>query len=211
MHDVVIVGAGFSGLGLAVRLSRRAPATSCSSSVPRRSAAPGGRTPTRAAAATSRRHLYSFSFAPNPRWSSTLLAAAGDPRLPARLRRRVRDPAAGSGSAARSRAPAWDDEARRWRLETSSGPLSARVLVPATGPLLEPNVPEHAGPRRFEGAILHSAAWDHDHDLTGERVAVIGTGASAIQFVPADPAAGREAARLPAHAAVGDAPPRTAR
>src|SRR5207249_9341222 len=79
---------------------------------------------------------------------------------------------------------AWDDEARHWRLTTSAGTLTARVVVTAAGALSEPSIPDIPGLRDFEGTIFHSATWDHDHDLAGERVAVIGTGASAIQFVP---------------------------
>src|SRR5919197_202484 len=78
----------------------------------------------------------------------------------------------------------WDEATARWRLSTSSGRLSARVLVPAAGPLCEPAIPDIPGLRDFRGRLFHSATWDHDHDLTGERVAVVGTGASAIQFVP---------------------------
>jgi cation diffusion facilitator CzcD-associated flavoprotein CzcO len=79
----------------------------------------------------------------------------------------------------------WDDAAGRWTLQTSDGPVSARVLIAGMGPLAEPKIPDLPGLERFEGNVFHSAAWDHDHDLTGERVASVGTGASAIQFVPA--------------------------
>ena len=77
----------------------------------------------------------------------------------------------------------WQDD--HWRLETSRGPLEARVLVLATGPLSAPALPNLPGLDDFAGATMHSGYWDLDHDVTGERVAVIGTGASAIQFVPA--------------------------
>ena len=79
---------------------------------------------------------------------------------------------------------AWDEDAQRWRLETSRGELTAQALVLGTGPLSAPSIPDLPGLERFEGTTFHSAHWDHDHDLDGERVAVIGTGASAIQFVP---------------------------
>jgi cation diffusion facilitator CzcD-associated flavoprotein CzcO len=71
-----------------------------------------------------------------------------------------------------------------WRLETSRGPLTADVLVGAQGGLSAASIPPLPGLERFEGTMFHSARWDHDHDLSGERVAVVGTGASAIQFVP---------------------------
>jgi cation diffusion facilitator CzcD-associated flavoprotein CzcO len=79
---------------------------------------------------------------------------------------------------------AWDEGAQRWRIETSQGSLTARALVLGTGPLSAPSIPDLPGLDSFEGTTFHSATWDHDHDLDGERVAVIGTGASAIQFVP---------------------------
>ena len=78
----------------------------------------------------------------------------------------------------------WDEADARWRLETSQGPISADVLISAQGPLSDPLVPDLPGLDSFEGTTFHSAGWDHEHRLDGERVAVIGTGASAIQFVP---------------------------
>jgi cation diffusion facilitator CzcD-associated flavoprotein CzcO len=78
----------------------------------------------------------------------------------------------------------WDHEQQHWRIETSQGALAADVLVAAQGPLSDPSIPNVPGIDTFEGTAFHSAQWDHEHDLDGERVAVIGTGASAIQFVP---------------------------
>ena len=87
---------------------------------------------------------------------------------------------------------AWDDAAQRWRLETSAGPLTADVLIDASGPIADPSVPELPGLDTFTGELFHSARWNHDVDLTGRNVVVVGTGASAIQFVPAiQPRAGR--------------------
>jgi cation diffusion facilitator CzcD-associated flavoprotein CzcO len=83
-----------------------------------------------------------------------------------------------------ARAAVWDAAAGRWRLSTSAGPITARVLVAAAGPLSQPSIPPLPGIERFAGVTFHSARWNHDYDLGGKRVAVIGTGASAIQFVP---------------------------
>jgi cation diffusion facilitator CzcD-associated flavoprotein CzcO len=128
-------------------------------------------------------HLYSFSFAPNPGWSRTYscqpeiwdylrdLAERHD------LRRHIRFGHELTGAT-------WDEERRHWRVETSRGAWTAQLVVDATGPLSHPQVPAIRGLKRFEGTKFHSADWDHEHDLSGERVAVIGTGASAIQFVP---------------------------
>ena len=82
------------------------------------------------------------------------------------------------------RSAEWDDAAQRWRLETSRGTVVANVLAMAAGPLSDPVTPALPGLERFRGRTFHSARWDHEFELAGRRVAVIGTGASAIQFVP---------------------------
>ncbi len=79
---------------------------------------------------------------------------------------------------------AWEADAGHWRLRTTDGELTAQTMVSGTGALSEPAIPDVPGLEDFEGPAFHSAQWDHDYDLTGKRVAVIGTGASAIQFVP---------------------------
>src|SRR5438874_397827 len=128
-------------------------------------------------------HLYSFSFAPNPEWSSTFSPQE-------EIWSYLRDVARREGVYEHTvfgcevEDAAWDDDAQRWRITTSYGELTARALASAAGPLSEPRLPDVPGLHDFEGAVFHSASWDHDHDLSGERVAVIGTGASSIQFVP---------------------------
>ncbi len=127
--------------------------------------------------------LYSFSFAPNPNWTHTyplqseileyLHAVAREERLTPHIRFRQE-----------VRAARWDDDAKHWALETRGGPVTADLLVLGVGALAQPSVPALPGIDRFEGTVFHSARWNHDHDLRGRRVAVIGTGASAIQFVP---------------------------
>jgi cation diffusion facilitator CzcD-associated flavoprotein CzcO len=78
----------------------------------------------------------------------------------------------------------WSDADGRWQIETSRGRLTSQFLVAAMGPMSAPSWPDIPGLDSFEGTIFHSGRWNHDHDVTGERVAAIGTGASAIQFVP---------------------------
>ena len=112
-----------------------------------------------------------------------LLAAAGDLGLPAPLRRRfgVRPHihlSCGVESAT------WIEADRRWEVETSQGTYRARIVIAGMGPLTEPKIPELPGLDRFEGETWHSARWNHDYDLAGKRVASVGTGASAIQYVP---------------------------
>ena len=75
-------------------------------------------------------------------------------------------------------------EEARWHVSTSQGKFTANFVVSAVGPLTEPALPDIDGLDEFEGEIFHSARWNHDYDLTGKRVAVIGTGASAIQIIP---------------------------
>jgi cation diffusion facilitator CzcD-associated flavoprotein CzcO len=128
-------------------------------------------------------HLYSFSFAPNPDWPRTF---SGQEHIRAylehvadvfRLRSHLR-------FNSEVKMMTWDAEKLRWGIETSSGFLTADVVVSATGPLSDPKVPDVPGIDTFPGKVFHSARWDHDYDLRGKRVAMIGTGASAIQIVP---------------------------
>jgi cation diffusion facilitator CzcD-associated flavoprotein CzcO len=181
--DVAIVGAGFSGIATAVELKRagrddfvvleRGPDIG---GTWRDNTYPG-------CACDVPSHLYSFSFAPNPDWSSTF---SPQPEIWAYLRRVAQDEGIYQHTAfgCEVEEAAWDDDAQRWRIRTSYGELTARALASAAGPLSEPRIPDIPGLRDFEGTVFHSATWDHDHDLRGGRVAVVGTGASAIQLVP---------------------------
>lgn len=127
--------------------------------------------------------LYSFSFAPNPAWGRLY---AGQPEIRAYAQRVAREHGVEQHivHGADVTAATWDDEAQRWRVETTQGTWTAQALISATGPWSEPVFPDVPGLGDFAGTIFHSSRWDHEHDLTGERVAVIGTGASAVQFVP---------------------------
>ena len=129
-------------------------------------------------------HLYAFSFAPNPDWSRTFSPQPEIQRYLEWCAERY-----GILPHVRfhheMRSACWDAPGRRWIVQTSRGVVTGRVLVLATGPLSEPAIPEIPGLERFAGRAFHSARWDYGHDLTGRSVAVIGTGASAVQFVPA--------------------------
>lgn len=126
-------------------------------------------------------HLYSLSFAPNPGWTRTYSA---QPEIRDYLRRTADDcgvrPHLRCGVSMIS--AAWDGTA--WLVSTTAGDFRVSILISGVGPLTEPSVPDLPGLDRFEGKIMHSARWDHDYDLTSRRVASIGTGASAIQYVP---------------------------
>jgi len=181
--EVAVVGSGFSGLAMAAGLKRGGHDDFV---VLERARDVGGTWRDNAypgCACDVPSHLYSFSFAPNPEWSSTF---SPQPEIQAYLRKVARDegllPHVRFGCEVED--AAWDPQERVWRIATSSGTVVAGALVAGAGPLSEPSIPEIPGLADFEGTVFHSATWDHDHDLAGERVAVIGTGASAIQFVP---------------------------
>ncbi len=180
---VVVVGAGFGGLAAAYALNRRGE----DFAVLEREHEVGGvwRDNTYPGCACDiPSHLYSLSFAPNPDWTH---AFSSQPEIRDYLRKVAREhgllPHIRFGCSLIE--AAWDDAAQRWRIQTSSGPLTADVLIDASGPIAEPSTPALPGLDGFTGEVFHSARWNHDLDLTGRNVVVIGTGASAIQFVPA--------------------------
>jgi cation diffusion facilitator CzcD-associated flavoprotein CzcO len=182
-HRIAIIGSGFSGIGMGIRLKR---AGEHDFAILERAGDLGGtwRDNTYPGCRCDvPSHLYSFSFAPNPNWSSTF---SGQQEIWDYLRgcseryglmphMRFDHDVVGAE---------WDAEERLWRIETSQGPITADVVVAGQGGLSDPSIPDLPGLDRFEGATFHSAQWDHEHELAGERVAVVGTGASAIQFVP---------------------------
>jgi len=128
-------------------------------------------------------HLYEFSFAPN-RWSRRFGPQAEIQAYLEGVARRfgVLDKIR-TGTEVRS--ACWDEERGRWQLETSAGPHEAEVLLTACGQLSVPQTPPIAGLESFQGPAFHTAEWRHDVDLSGKRVAMIGTGCSAIQVAPA--------------------------
>jgi cation diffusion facilitator CzcD-associated flavoprotein CzcO len=130
-------------------------------------------------------HLYSLSFAPNPRWSrrfsrgSEIQAYLEDVARRLDLERHVRL----NADVVRAE---WDEGAGRWTLELGSGErIEAEVMITACGQLTRPAIPALPGLGEFRGEVFHSAHWPPGEMLAGRRVAVVGTGASAIQFVPA--------------------------
>lgn len=182
--NVFVVGAGFAGLGMAVKLAER---NETDFLVIDRGDDVGGtwRDNTYPGAACDvPSQLYSFSFAPNPEWTRSF---SPQPEIHSYLR----DVAAEAGVLDNFRFgvsfddAAWDGESNLWRIKTSLGSLTADVLITASGGLSEPKMPDIDGIDTFAGEIFHSARWNHDYDLSGKRVAVIGTGASSIQIVPA--------------------------
>ena len=181
---VAVIGSGFGGLGAGVRL-RRAGITDLV--ILERAASVGGtwRDNTYPGCACDvPSHLYSFSFAPNPEWPRSF---SGQPDIRDYLEHvtdtfGLRPHLRFNSEVTAAR---WDAATARWQLTTSAGPWTADAVISATGPLSDPQIPGIPGLDGFPGRVFHSSRWDHDYSLAGKRVAVIGTGASAIQIVPA--------------------------
>ena len=182
--QVAIIGAGFAGLGAAIRLKMSGrnsfvvfERANDVGGTWRENTYPG-------CACDVPSHLYSYSFAPNPNWSK---AYSPQPEI----YRYLRDCVSRFGLRGQIRFETeildtrWLEERTCWQLTTQHGQIiTARVVVAAIGPLNRPSVPRLPGLETFAGTAFHSARWNHAYDLRGKRVAVIGTGASAIQIVP---------------------------
>jgi cation diffusion facilitator CzcD-associated flavoprotein CzcO len=180
---VGIVGTGFAGLGMAIRLRQAGDEDFI---VLERGETIGGTWRDNdypGCACDVPSNLYSYSFAPNPEWTTTFahqaeirayterVAAEHDLHRYVHFNTFVQE-------------ADWDAESSTWKVQTDQGEYAFDVLVSATGPLSAPSIPDLPGLEDFKGPVFHSAQWDHSVDLKGKRVAVIGTGASAIQFVP---------------------------
>ena len=181
--DHLIVGSGFAGLCAAIKLTEDGETDFV---VIEKAADVGGtwRDNTYPGACCDvPSQLYSYSFARNPEWSSSY---SPQPEIQDYLRQIVRDHDLTDRIVLGTELEraTWDDEARVWRCRTTAGEVVARTLITGTGQLCEPRLPEIDGIESFGGELFHSSRWDHSADLTGRRVAVIGTGASAIQIVP---------------------------
>jgi cyclohexanone monooxygenase len=134
-------------------------------------------------------HFYSFSFALNPYWSKTY---ANQPEILAYLEKVAHDHHLEEHLSANTTvtAASWSDTNLQWTLQTSEGTRhDVDIVVSAVGMLDVPNIPEIPGRELFGGRVFHSSQWDHSKPTAGERVASIGTGASAVQYVPAIAAA----------------------
>lgn len=183
-YRVAIIGSGFAGILMAIRL-RQVGITDFAiferagdlGGVWRENTYPG-------CACDVESHLYALKLAPNPDWSRRYSPQA-------EIWDYLRTTAARFGVTPHIRFSApvedarWDDTAACWQLTTPTGGCSAQHLVGATGALADPRMPDIPGLYTFGGPVFHSAQWDHAVSLAGKRVAVLGTGASAVQFIPA--------------------------
>ena len=182
--EVVVVGAGFSGIGAGIKLVEGGftdftilEQADDLGGTWRDNTYPG-------IAVDIASFTYSFSFAPNPNWSRVfapgreIKAYADDCVDRYGLRPHLR-------FGTRVLSAAFDPARELWRMRTTTGDIVARYVINATGGLTQPRLPDIAGLESFRGKVMHTARWDAGHDLAGKRVAIIGTGASAVQLVPA--------------------------
>ncbi len=181
--EVIVVGAGIAGIGAAIRLRE----AGFDFVVLEKAAAIGGvwrenTYPDCACDIPSA--LYSFSFAPNPNWSSFFAGQQEirDYTIATAEKFAVMDSIRLNHELLKA---SWNRDRKQWDLHTSAGDYSARYMIMACGPMHKPITPALKGFETFSGESFHSAQWNHDCDLAGKRVAVIGSGASAIQFLPA--------------------------
>ncbi|MDT5218264.1 MAG: hypothetical protein QOF15_369 [Mycobacterium sp.] len=182
--EIAIVGSGFSGLGAAVKLDEAGHKNFI---VLERGNDVGGTWRDNSypgAACDVPSHLYSYSFALNPEWTRSFSTQT-------EIQNYIRGVAERAGVLDRHvfnchvKNAVWREQDRHWELSTAHGTMTANVVIGAFGALAEPSLPGITGIDDFDGQLFHSAQWNHDAELTGKRVAVIGTGASGIQIVPA--------------------------
>lgn len=181
--DIVIIGTGFAGMGMAIKLKesgrddfvvlekahdvggtwRDNTYPGCECDIPS--------------------HMYSFSHELNNDWSKSF---SGQPEIWAYMRKVAdkHDLRKMIDFGVEVEGASWDEAAKRWTIHTNGLTYVARVLVAGVGGLHIPNIPEVTGTDTFDGPMFHSARWDHNVDLKDKKVVVIGTGASAIQFIP---------------------------
>lgn len=183
--DAIIIGTGFAGLGMAIALKEQGienfailEKTQDVGGVWRDNSYPG-------AACDVPSHLYSFSFEPNPYWSRVFATQGEIHRYLQHCARKYKLlPHVRFGVEVRQ--ADYDERGSCWTVSTADGQqLRSTLLITATGQLSRPVMPQLPGLETFRGHSFHSAQWDHQYALEGKRVAVVGTGASAIQLVPA--------------------------
>ena len=183
IYDTIVIGAGISGLAAAHQMNERGytdyvvlEKANRVGGTWRDNTYPGCGCDVPSA-------LYSFSFAPSHKWSHLF---AKQPEILTYLEDVAEQHALYRNIQFNCEliSAEWNEQLKQWQLETSKGQYAARTVIFSTGPITEPQIPKIKGIESFKGEMFHSARWNHDYDLTGKRIAVIGTGASAIQFVP---------------------------
>src|ERR1700730_5085097 len=185
-RSIAVVGGGFGGVGAAVMLHRDGYDDVTVFERGERLGGVWNHNTYPGAACDVPSHLYEFSFEQNPRWSRRYAPQA-------EIQSYLEDVARRHGVLERIRTSTevtgarWDEQREKWLLDTTAGPHEADLLLTACGQLSTPKMPSIPGLESFEGPVFHTAQWRHDVELAGKRVAVIGTGCSAVQAVPAIP------------------------
>lgn len=184
MFDAVIVGAGFAGIGAAIQLKRSGIENFV---ILDREDDLGGTWYVNhypGLAVDVPTTTYSYFFEPNPNWSRLFSTGreikqyADDVADKYDVRRHIRFSTVVEGAR-------WDEDAKLWQVTVNGGEvLSARYLITATGFLSQPKIPDIPGIDNFAGRVIHTTDWDDDYDPAGHRIAVIGTGATAVQLIP---------------------------
>ncbi len=183
VYDTIVIGAGISGLAAAHQMNERGytdyvvlEKANRVGGTWRDNTYPGCGCDVPSA-------LYSFSFAPSHKWSHLF---AKQPEILNYLEDVAEQHALYRNIQFNCEliAAEWNEQLKQWQLETSKGKYAARTVIFSTGPITEPQIPKIKGIESFEGEMFHSARWNHAYDLKDKRIAVIGTGASAIQFIP---------------------------
>ncbi|AYC32644.1 NAD(P)/FAD-dependent oxidoreductase [Pseudomonas cavernae] len=181
---IAIIGSGFSGLGMAIRLKQQGEDDFL---LFEKEGGVGGTWRVNnypGCGCDVQSHLYSFSFEPNPKWTRMF---AKQPEIQSYLegcweKYRLQDKTLLGSEITHLK---WDELRELWHITDAQGnQYSAQFVVSGMGALSTPSIPKLKGLEKFKGTVFHSQQWNHDFDLTGKRVAVVGTGASAIQFVP---------------------------
>ena len=184
MFDAVIVGAGFAGIGAAIQLKRSGIENFV---ILDREDDLGGTWYVNhypGLAVDVPTTTYSYFFEPNPNWSRLFSTGdeikqyADDVADKYDVRRHIRFNTAVDGAR-------WDEESDQWQVSLADGEvLSTRYLITATGFLSQPKIPDIPGIENFDGRVIHTTEWQDDYDPAGKRIAVIGTGATAVQLIP---------------------------
>lgn len=183
-YEIVVIGSGFSGIGAGIKLKQ---AEFHDFAILEQAADLGGtwRDNTYPGVAVDiSSFTYSFSFAQNPEWSRVFASGHEIKQYADRCADdyRLRDHILFNTKVEKA---TFDEADEVWRVDTNAGVIKSRYIISACGGLTQPKKPDIEGVDDFLGKTMHTARWDHDYDLTNQRVGVIGTGASAVQVIPA--------------------------
>lgn len=183
IYDTIIIGAGISGIATAIRLDQAGLTDYTILEKAKRVGGTWRENTYPGCGCDVPSALYSYSFAPSAKWSHLfakqpeILNYLEEVSENFNVKQRIEFNCELTSAI-------WIEDQHLWKLTTSLGTYWAKTVIFATGPITESQIPKLDGLETFKGEMFHSAHWNHDYDLTGKRIAVVGTGASAIQFIP---------------------------